>query len=183
MKKATVTTFTVPDSSDMSRRNRQLSISLKKKIGFLPNLYAYMTKSETALNHYLQLQNRESTLSKQEREVIKVLVSQLNQCWYCLSAHTEFLKLTELTEEQVIEIRKGGASFDARLEALVQFTTAIINHRGDLSEQAIINFFLAGYNEANLIDLVITIGEVIIVNYLQNMVQVENDFPVADNIF
>jgi len=182
MKKAKVTKFRVPGSSRMSTSNWQLSIALKKKIGFLPNLYAYMTKSDTALKDYLQLENRRSTLSKKESEAIKLLTSQLNQCCYCQSAHTEFLKLTGLTEEQTIEIRKGTASFDARLEALIQFATAVITQQGSLSETTLNNFLLAGYNEANMIDTVITIGQIIIANYLQNIVKLENDFPVADDL-
>jgi hypothetical protein len=45
------------------------------------------------------------------------------------------------------------------------------------------NFFLAGYNEANMIDTIIVIGDIIIANYLQNIVKLENDFPVVDNIY
>jgi alkylhydroperoxidase family enzyme len=83
------------------------------------------------------------------------------------------------TDEQVLEIRSGRASFDEKLDALAKFTLSAVANNGRVSEEAKENFFAAGYDEANMIDAVIVIGDKIISNYIHNIAQFEIDFPLA----
>jgi uncharacterized peroxidase-related enzyme len=175
-------TFTVPTREEVSSNNQQIFDSLHKMIGFVPNLYAYYAKSETALADYLALQNRKSTLNGKQREIINLVTSEINGCRYCQSAHSVFGKFSGLTEEQILEIRKGSASFDAKLDALVQFTTAVVENRGKVSIDAKEAFLNAGYSEGNLIDTVIIIGDKTISNYLHNITGLEIDWPLAEQI-
>jgi uncharacterized peroxidase-related enzyme len=172
-------TFTVPTREEVSSNNQAIFDNLHKMIGFVPNLYAYYAKSETALADYLALQNRKSTLNGKQREVINLVTSQINDCRYCQSAHSVFGKFSGLTEEQILEIRKGSASFDEKLDALVKFTTAVVENRGKVSIDAKEAFFNAGYSEGNLIDVVIIIGDKTISNYIHNLTDIEIDWPLA----
>ena len=81
-------TFKVPTIDQVSETNQSVFENLKKNVGFVPNLYATYAYNDTALSDYLTLQNRKSTLSSKEREIINLVVSEINQCYYCLSAHT-----------------------------------------------------------------------------------------------
>ena len=175
-------TFTVPTKAEVSTTNQGLFDNLQKGLGFVPNLYAYFAKSETALGDYLALQNRKSTLRAKEREVINLVTSQINGCRYCQSAHTVLGKMNGFTEEQILELRKGTASFDSKLDALVKFTASTVENRGRATEASKEAFFAAGYNEANLIDAVIIIGDKIISNYIHNLTEFDIDFPIADVI-
>ena len=148
----------------------------------MPNLYAYFAKNETALADYLAFQNRKSTLRAKEREVINLVTSQINGCRYCQSAHTVLGKMNGFTDEQILEIRKGTADFDNKLNALVKFTASVVENRGWASEEVKEAFFEAGYTEANMIDVIIVVGDKIISNYLHNLTGFEIDFPVADKI-
>jgi uncharacterized peroxidase-related enzyme len=62
-----------------------------EKIGFVPNvLIAYshsMPKLEAFVGFYNDLMLAPSGLTKLEREMIAVVVSAENRCWYCLVAH------------------------------------------------------------------------------------------------
>lgn len=80
--------FTVPNREEVAQSNQTIFDNLQKNLGFVPNLYAYFGKSDTALSDYLALQNRRSTLKAKEREVINLVTSQINGCRYCQSAHT-----------------------------------------------------------------------------------------------
>ena len=111
-------TFTVPTRAEVSANNQGIFDNLQKGLGFVPNLYAYFSKSETALGDYLAFQNRKSTLRAKEREVINLVTSQINDCRYCQSAHTVLGKMNGFTDEQVLEIRKGSAPFDSKLDDL-----------------------------------------------------------------
>ncbi len=182
MSTTTTRVFTIPTKAEVSETNQSLFDNLRKGLGFVPNLYAYFAKSETALGDYLTLQNRKSSLRAKEREVINLVTSQINGCRYCQSAHTVIGKMNGFTDEQILEIRKGTASFDSKLDALVKFTASVVTNRGKATEESKNNFFAAGYNEANLIDVVIVVGDKIISNYIHNLTEFEIDFPIADAI-
>lgn len=174
-----MTNFTVPTRGEVSENNQAIFDNLQKGLGFVPNLYAYYAKNETALGDYLALQNRKSTLKAKEREVINLITSQINGCRYCQSAHTVLGKMNGFTDEQVIELRKGSASFDSKLDALVKFTASVVENRGNTKEESKEAFFAAGYTEANLIDVVIVVGDKIISNYIHNLTGFPIDFPLA----
>jgi alkylhydroperoxidase AhpD family core domain len=174
--------FTVPTRAEVSPANQAIFDNLQKGLGFVPNLYAYYAKNETALGDYLALQNRKSTLKAKEREVINLVVSQVNGCRYCQSAHTVLGKMNGFTDEQIPEIRRGSASFDAKLDALAGFTKSVAENRGKATEESKNAFFEAGYTEANLIDVVMVVGDKIISNYIHNLTGFAIDFPVASEL-
>jgi len=182
MSTTTAGTFSVPTRAEVSENNQGIFDTLQKGLGFVPNLYAYFAKNDTALGDYLTLQNRKSTLKGKEREVVNLVTSQINGCRYCQSAHTVLGKMNGFTDEQVLEIRKGTASFDAKLDALAKFTASVVEHRGRATAESKAAFFNAGYNEANMIDVVIVVGDKIISNYLHNLTEFEIDFPIAEII-
>jgi uncharacterized peroxidase-related enzyme len=177
-----MTNFTIPSRGEVSENNQAIFDNLQKSLGFVPNLYAYYAKNETALADYLAFQNRKSTLKAKEREVINLITSQINGCNYCLSAHTAIGKMNGFTDEQVIELRKGQASFDLKLNALVKFTASTVENRGNATEEVKKAFFDAGFTEANLIDVVIVIGDKVISNYIHNLTKFAIDFPLAPEL-
>jgi len=174
--------FSVPTRTEVSATNQGIFDNLQKGFGFVPNLYAYFAKNETALGDYLTLQNRKSSLRAKEREVINLVTSQINGCRYCQSAHTALGKMNGFTDEQILEIRSGSASFNGKLDALAKFTASTVENRGRATEESKEAFFEAGYTEANMIDVVIVVGDKIISNYLHNMAKFEIDFPIAETI-
>jgi uncharacterized peroxidase-related enzyme len=177
-----MTPFHVPTRSEVSEANQSIFDNLQKGLGFVPNLYATFALNDTALGDYLTLQNRKSTLRAKEREVINLVVSQVNDCLYCLSAHTALGKMHGFSEEQILEIRSGAASFDLKLDALAKFTQNITINRGKPSTASIEQLFAAGYTQANLIDILIVIGDKIISNFLHGTTQIPIDFPVAEEL-
>lgn len=171
--------FTVPTKADVSENNQALFNNLEKGLGQVPNLYAYLAKNETALGDYLTLQNRKSNLKAKEKEIVNLVVSQVNECDYCLAAHTLIGKMNGFTDDQVLEIRSGRASFDSKFNALAEFVKETTLNRGKASQNAINNLFEAGYNEAALIDIIILIGDKTVTNYLHRTTQLPIDFPLA----
>ncbi len=174
-----MTQFTVPSRSEVSENNQAIFDNLQKNLGFVPNLYATFAYSDTALGDYLTLQNRKSTLKAKEREVINLVVSQINECRYCQSAHTALGKMNGFSDEQILEIRSGEASFDTKLDALAKFTSDVSISRGKPAAASVEALFAAGYDRANLVDILIVVGDKIISNYFHGVTQVPIDFPVA----
>ena len=175
-------TFSVPTRSEVSTGNQAIFDKLQKGLGFVPNLYAFFGKNDTALGDYLTFQNRKSTLTAKEREIINLVTSQINGCRYCQSAHTVLGKMHGFTDEQVLDIRRGKAPWDPKYDALVKFTASVVENRGKAAPELVDAFFAAGYTEASLIDVVIVIGDKVISNYLHNLTHLEIDFPRAEEI-
>ena len=174
--------FNVPGRGEVSATNQVLFDTLQKGIGMVPNLYAIMAYSETGLGTYLNLQNSKTSLSRKEKEVINLVVSQKNDCRYCQSAHTVLGKMNGFTDEQVLEIRRGTASFDAKLDALAKFTLEATANRGHVSDETLNKFFAAGYTKGSIVDVIIAIADKVVANYLHNLTNIPIDFPVAPEL-
>jgi len=178
----TKTKFTVPAWNEVGASNQAIFDDLKSALGFVPNLYAALAYSDTGLGNYLQFQNGKTSLSNKEKEVINLVVSQVNGCRYCQSAHTVLGKMNGFTDDQIIEIRGGAASFDAKLDSLANLTYEIASNKGQPSSDAVENFFAAGYTKGSLVDVIIAIADKIVMNYLHKITDVPIDFPIAPEL-
>ncbi len=174
--------FTVPARDEVSPDNQLIFDNLKAGLGFVPNLYATIAYSANGLGTYLQLQNAKTSLSKKEKEVVNLVVSQENDCRYCQSAHTVLGKMNGLTDEQIIDIRQGSASFNPKLDALVRLTKEITAQKGRPSGVTLDAFFAAGYTNESLVDVIIAIADKVVMNYLHNITEVPIDFPLAPEL-
>lgn len=174
--------FTVPIRDDVSPNNQVIFDNLKAGLGFVPNLYAAIAYSTNGLGTYLQLQNARTSLSKKEKEVVNLVVSQINDCRYCQSAHTVLGKMNGLTDEQILDIRQGTAPFNPKLDALVRLAKEITAQKGRPSEATLKAFFAAGYTNESLVDVIIAIADKVVMNYLHNITEVPIDFPLAPEL-
>lgn len=174
-----MSTFNVPQREEVSENNKAIFDSLEKAIGFVPNLYATYAHSENALGNYLNLSNAKTSLTAKQKEVVNLAVSEVNACIYCLSAHTAIGKMNGFTENEILELRAGRASFDTKLEALARLSKNLTENRGAADEAVIENFFAQGWTKENLIDTIVLVGDKTISNYLHKTTQVPVDFPEA----
>lgn len=170
--------FTVPARDEVAPANQAIFDNLNKALGFVPNLYATMAYSDNGLGRYLAYQNAKTSLSNREKEAVNLVVSQINGCVYCQSAHTVIGKMNGFSEEQVIDLRRGRSS-DTKLHALVQLAASITKNKGRADNATVDAFFAAGYTDEHLVDTVLQVSDKIAMNYLHNLTQVPVDFPVA----
>ena len=177
-----MTVINVPTRDQVSPANQALFDNLKKGIGMVPNLYATLAHSEHALGSYLAFQNARSSVTGKAREVVNLVVSQVNGCEYCLAAHTVIGKMSGFTDAQVLEIRSGKASFDPKLDALARLVKNIAVERGRADQALVEAFFVAGWTKENLIDTIVIIGDKTVTNYLHSTTRVPVDFPAAPKL-
>ena len=177
-----MTNFNVPTREEVSTNNQEIFDNLKKAIGFVPNLYATIAYSDTALGNYLQFQNAKTTLSKKEKEVVNLVVSQVNGCKYCQSAHTAIGKMNGFTDDQILELRQGSFSSDDKLDALVKVAKTITLNKGKVDDTTLESFFKAGYSKGTLVDVILAVGDKVVMNYLHNLTQIDIDFPLVQEL-
>lgn len=166
----------------MSPANQAIFDSLKSKLGFVPNLYAILAHSEHALANYLAFQNGKSSIVGKASEVVDLVVSQVNSSEYCLAAHTVISKSIGFTDEQILEIRNGTASFDPKLDALARLVRSVVVNRGHADAALVESFLAGGWTKENLVDAIVVIGDRTVTTYLDAMTRVPVDFPAAPNL-
>lgn len=83
------------------------------------------------------------------------------------------------TDGQILDIRAGSAPFDAKLDALAKLTRSIAINRGHADQTLVAAFFAAGWTTENLVDVIVTVGDKTVTNYLHATTRVPVDFPAA----
>jgi uncharacterized peroxidase-related enzyme len=110
------------------------------KLGMVPNVLRAYAFDTTKLNAFTAMYNdlmlADSGLSKLEREMIAVVVSSINKCFYCLTAHgaavRELSGDPELGEMMVMNWRV--AALDARQTAMLAFAEKITKASAEITE-------------------------------------------------
>lgn len=170
--------FHVPTREQVAPANQEIFDNLTKALGFVPNLYATIAYSDNGLAKFLAYQNAKTTLSNKEKEAVNLIVSQVNGCVYCQSAHLVLGKMNGFTDQQLLDIRQGKSE-DAKLNVLVQLAAEITIKKGNADSITVDSFFEQGYTKENLVDLILQISDKTAMNYLHNLTKVPVDFPIA----
>ena len=81
----------VPDPAGLEEDLQAIWAKCVEKLGFVPNVYSTYSLKPQRLRNFMAMYNdimlSKSGLSKLEREMIAVVVSSANRCYYCLVAH------------------------------------------------------------------------------------------------
>lgn len=171
--------FNVPSKADVNASNQEIFEGLNSKLGFVPNLYATMAYSENGLANYLQFQSGKTSFSNKEKEIINLVISEFNNCAYCKAAHTAIAKMNGFSDEQILDLRAVQINWNSKYAALARLSLAIVASKGQKVDSELEKFFDEGYTKGHLVDLVMAIGDKIIMNYLHNITKIPVDFPLA----
>ncbi len=174
-----MTKITVPTREEVSPANQEIFDNLKEKLGMVPNIYATYALSENALPRYMAFAGGKTSLDNKEKEIVNLVTSQVNNCTYCQAAHTAIGKMNGFSDEQIISIRKGDASFNKKYAALAALVKEIAENQGRASDSVLNAFYEVGYTQENLVDVIVNVGEKATTNYLHNATKIPIDFPEA----
>lgn len=172
-------TINVPQREEVNETNQAIFDTLKAKLGFVPNLYATYAHSNNALKNYLDFANAKTSLTAKEKEIVNLAVSQVNNCSYCLAAHTAIAGMNGFSEDEILSLRAGKAPFNSKYEALASLAKNMTENRGRTEASVVENFFNEGYTKEQLIDTIALVGEKTISNYLHSTTNIPVDFPAA----
>lgn len=170
----------IPSREDAPARSQPLLDAVEKQLGVVPNLFRLVGTSPAALEGLLGLNAALGrTLDAKTRERIAIAVAQANGCDYCLSAHSYLgLNLAKIDEAE-IALNRAGHSGDAKADAAVVFARKVLETRGRVADAEIAEVRLAGYTEAQLVEIVAAVAVNVLTNYVNNVAQTDIDFPVV----
>jgi uncharacterized peroxidase-related enzyme len=155
--------------------------AVKKQLGIVPNLFRLVANSPAALEGYLGMSGALSkgSLPAQTRERIALAVAQINGCGYCLSAHSYLGKNVAKLSDAEISANRHGSSLDPKADAAVRFAAKVVAERGHVSDADVQAVRLAGYDDAQIIEIVQHVALNTWTNYINEVAKTEIDFPVA----
>ena len=155
--------------------------AVKKQLGVVPNLFRLVSTSPAALEGYLGLSGAlaKGALPAQTRERIALAVAEINGCDYCLSAHSYLGKNLAKLDDAEIAANRAGASNDLKADAAVRFAAKVARERGHVGEDDLRAVKLAGYSDAQVIEMVLHVALNTWTNYINEVAKTDIDFPVV----
>jgi uncharacterized peroxidase-related enzyme len=161
---------------------RPMLEAVKKQLGVAPNLFRLVANSPAALEGYLGMSGAlaKGSLPAQTRERIALTVAQINGCNYCLSAHTYLGKNLAKLDDAEIVANRHGSSHDPKADAAVRFAAKVVRERGHVGDADLQAVRMAGYDDAQIIEIVQHVALNTWTNYINEVAKTEIDFPAVE---
>jgi uncharacterized peroxidase-related enzyme len=154
---------------------------VKKQLGVVPNMFRLIANSPAALRGYVGLSDalNKGTLPAATRERIALAVAEVNGCSYCLSAHAYLGKNLAKLDDAEISANRHGTSNDPKADAAVRFAVELVRERGHVGEDGVRAVKAAGYDDAQVIEIVLHVALNTWTNFINVVGATDIDFPVV----
>lgn len=140
--------------------------------GFLPNLIGVLAHAPAALETYMTVGaiNAATSLSLPEREVVQLAAAERHGCDFCLAGHGALMLKKGGAERAAVQaLQTGGSSGDAKLDAVADFTRAVIATRGAVSDADYAAFTAHGYGPRQALEVVLGVSLATLCNFANNL--------------
>jgi uncharacterized peroxidase-related enzyme len=177
-----MTRIATPSIQSATGEVAEVYAQIKKAAGSVPNTFATIGAHGPAeLKAVLQADGAlaSGTLSKQDQETIKLLVSKVAGCDYCVAAHSLLGKLTGLSQDVLKHIRDGEPTGDAKRDALVRFVRLLTETSGTIAAEEVTAIKAAGYTDRQLVEISLAITVTVFTNVFNRINDTAIDFPAV----
>jgi uncharacterized peroxidase-related enzyme len=173
--------FALHDQYDAPELLRAALDKLARAAGFVPNHAALLSHSPLLFSAYEELTRlfARSGFSVTEKQLIMLSASRVNNCSYCMAAHTYSAKKQNLPGGLLDALRAGRALEDPRLEALRRFTVELVENRGTMRAATLAAFLAAGYSHEQALEVVLAAALKTITSYADKLAQLPLDEQYA----
>jgi uncharacterized peroxidase-related enzyme len=135
-----ISRYPVPDINDLPADIKEMVLGVQEKAGFVPNVFLALAHRPEELRAFFAyhdvLMEKESGLTKAEREMIIVATSSNNGCQYCVVAHGAILRIRAknplIADQIAVNYRK--ADITSKQMAMLDFAMKISNDSGSISD-------------------------------------------------
>lgn len=154
-----VSRYPVPDLKDLPSDIRARIVAVQEKSGFVPNVFLALAHRPAEFRAFFAyhdaLMEKESGLSKAEREMIVVATSGANSCQYCVVAHGAILRIrakNPLVADQVA-INHRKADISPRQRAMLDFAMKVALVSEEVEEADIAALEKQGFSREDVWDI------------------------------
>lgn len=154
----------IPEIRDLPEDTQKYFRICQEKLGLIPNVLTAYSHNLAQLEGFTRLYNElmlgESELSKLEREMVAVVVSSENKCFYCLVAHGAAVRVLSgdpaLGEHLVMNYR--SAKLEPRQRAMLDFASKLTRTPAQVTETDLQALRDAGFSDRAIWDLSNLVG-------------------------
>jgi uncharacterized peroxidase-related enzyme len=174
--------LSVPSLQSATGATAEVYSQIKKAVGNVPNTFAAIgAHGPAALKAVLAADAVLATgmLTKRDQETIKLVVSAVAGCDYCVAAHSLLGKLAGLNPEVLKQIRGGEPTGDANRDALIRFVRKLAETSGTIGDDDFAAIKAAGYSDAQLVDISLAFATTVFTNVFNRINDTDIDFPAA----
>ena len=178
MKNDRVSLFPLPDINTLPDDLKNKILEIQDKSGFIPNVFLALAhrpeEFRAFFSYHDALMNKESGISKGEREMIVVATSALNECLYCVVAHGAILRIREknsLIADQLATNYKKADITD-RQRAMLDFAVKVSRHANTISDEDIQALAQHGFSDQDVWDVGSIAAFFALSNRLANMANI-----------
>lgn len=155
----------VIQQEDATGRLKEIYTELIQKRGQLAEVHKIQSlRPESIVKHidlYMEIMFSRSELSRAEREMMAVVTSVSNQCFYCQIHHAQALNNYWKNEDRIQKLRKNYFEADLceREIALCLFAESLTLNPSDFDEPKMVdNLKTAGFSDAAILDATLVIA-------------------------
>jgi uncharacterized peroxidase-related enzyme len=169
--------------SDADPKAHPFFDAVEKKLGKVPNIMKTMANAPAVLEAYLGFSGAlaKGSLPPKLREQIALAVGEQNHCGYCVAAHSALGQMAGLSDDEVVNSRRGAAA-DPKSNAALAFARKIVTERGHVSDQDVETVRKAGFDDGAIAEIVSLVALNIFTNYFNHVADPEIDFPKVEPI-
>lgn len=145
--------------------------------GNIPNFHRVLANSPPVITAFEAMRRtlQRTALRPVEREIVALEVSRRSDCEYCLAAHTKFMRLMRVAEEDIDAVAAGRSMSNPRHALVQRAAIALYDTQGRLSDEALAEFHAAGLGNAELMEIIAVIGWYVLSTYANNLARTEID--------
>ena len=162
--------------------SKELFDAVHKKFGVVPNMIRTMGNSPAVLNAYLSFSGAldASSIGATLNKLIAIAVANANRCEYCNAIHGYLAEhLLKIDGETVVRARSADSS-NSKIKKALEFAITLTQKRGHLENADVDTLKEAGYNEAQIAEIIAAVSLNIFTNYFNTALTVSVDFPKAE---
>ncbi|MFW6749630.1 carboxymuconolactone decarboxylase family protein [Pseudomonas glycinae] len=175
-----MTHFTATPADQASGSTAEVYANIKLALGRVPNAYATLaTLAPEALKAMLAADRvlAGGPLSKSDQETVKLVISELSGCDYCVAAHSMVGKMVGLTGNAMRQIRAGQSTGDSKRDTLVAFTRSLALNPGSVAQSQVQSLQEAGYGGEEIVHIGLAISVITFTNVFNRINETVVDFP------
>lgn len=154
----------LPDTSELDEDMRRYFEVCQEKLGMVPNVLRALSFDQTKLRNFANFYNEvmlgDSGLSRLEREMIAVVVSSINHCYYCLVSHGQSVR--RLAKDPVfgelLVMNYRSARLSPRERAMLDFAAKLTETPAKVQEDDRQRLRDAGFGDRDIWDIVAATG-------------------------
>lgn len=172
-----MTTLTIHDVDSAPEQSKELLEASLKANGRIPGLHGVLAGAPGLLEAYQTLHKLfvDSSFNADELTVVWQTINVEHECHYCVPAHTGIAHMMKVDQGLIDALRDGEAMPTQKLQALHDTTLAIVRKRGYLSDEELAAFYKAGYEERQLLEIILGLSQKVISNYVNHIAKTPVD--------